>query len=122
MFAGHEPPLSGTGTRRDPRAVTHTGIGDERIIRAVARAHDLTLIVMQRNPRLDVVAGDADAAIADALIDGNSPRRRQDPWDDVLADPVRIGAADRVRDLSRDGNHHKLVMVDAGRLIATFCR
>lgn len=91
MFAGHEPPLSGTGTRRDPRAVTHTGIGDERIIRAVARAHDLTLIVMQRNPRLDVVAGDADAAIADALIDGNSPVagkiRGMTSW------PIRYGLA-----------------------------
>jgi hypothetical protein len=117
VLARDQAPLPCAGAADHARPIADTGIGDKGVIRAAARTH-LATVVVQRDAGLDVVAGETHAAIADALIDRDPAGRGQDARHTVVADPVGIGAPDRMGDLPRDGHDHQIAMVDAHRLAA----
>ena len=118
VLARDQAPLPGAGAADHARPIADTGVGDEGVVRAAARTHHLATIVVQRDAGLDVVAGETHAAVADALIDRDPAGRGQDARHAVVADPVGIGAPDRMGDLPRDGHDHQIAVVDAHRLAA----
>jgi hypothetical protein len=76
VFTGDQSPLSITRPTDDLGPITDAGIGNQGLVRAIARTNDLALIVMQCHTGLDVVSRKPNAPIADALIESDATARR----------------------------------------------
>ena len=76
VFTCDQSPLSIARPTDDLSPITDTGIGNQSLVRAIARTDDLALIVMQCHTGFDVVSRKPNTPVADALIESNATARR----------------------------------------------
>ena len=115
VLAGDDAGASRARAGHDPRRVAYAGERLQSQIGAVALALDRAPLVADRGARLDVVAGEADARIADPVRQHDAAGAREHAGHAVLADAIRRARHERRRDLAEHGDHHQFAGVDPGR-------
>ena len=113
VLAGDHPDLAAARPADHPRHIADARGGHQRVVGAVARAGHFAAVVVQRDAGLHMVAGEADAQIADPLVQRDAAGAGQHARDTVVADAIGRRLADRMRDLAGDGGGDQLVGVDA---------
>src|SRR5207253_3774088 len=73
------------------------------------------VVVADRHSRLDMVGGQTDAAVPDALIDYDPAGSRQHPKPAILSDAVRGGLHQSVGNPCANGDQNQILVIDPGR-------
>ncbi|MNT09802.1 hypothetical protein D3C72_1446040 [compost metagenome] len=89
VLAGDKPRFANARPADDSCEIADAGIGDQRSVGAIARADHLAIVVVQGDARLDMVARQAHAEVADAPVQDNATGARQHARHAVVPDPVR---------------------------------
>ena len=111
VFASYDSLRTTCWTTRDAHAIPNTRESHEREVGAISRTDNFATVVVDRGSWFNVVARKSDAAITDALIDGDAARSGEYSRDAVVTHAINGCTTHWVRDLTGQCDHNEIAQV-----------